>query len=141
MSPGDAATTQSLLEPTVLGSEVDIVTTGIRIPSQECNTSLSLEGQKHKLINAKIKIGIFRVGVASFPLCLALDRVRPDQHARVRNTSASSLMKVTSVFCSSDSYVPPWFLLLSPALHYLQMQSSPISSMIRLFCRDPWLFL
>lgn len=39
-SAGDAAI-QSLLEPTVPGSEVDIITTGIRIPNQACNTSLS----------------------------------------------------------------------------------------------------
>lgn len=64
MSPDDS-TIQSLVESTVQGSGVEIIISGIRI---QINNSkhISLEGQKHKFINFKIKIDIFRVGFSSF---------------------------------------------------------------------------
>lgn len=63
MSPDDP-TIQSLEESTVLASGVKIINNAKHI---------SLEEQKHKFINVKIKIDISRVG---FPLpCLALEKI------------------------------------------------------------------
>lgn len=68
-------TVQSLVESTVPWSGVEIISSGIKVQINNAK-QISLEEQKHKFINVKIKIDVFRVGFSSPFRCLALDEIQ-----------------------------------------------------------------
>lgn len=66
---------QSLVESTILWSGVEIISSWIKIQVNSAK-QISPEEQKHKFINVKIKIDVFRVGISSPFLCLAVDKIQ-----------------------------------------------------------------